>query len=195
MTSGTTSSGIPKYQVQQTRLLHLEIGRKVTRKIICDAVGIYYATTTSNTEAAAEWVKDLMVAGSFVWLLTTVHPHPDIKPGDTTDIQEIGEANLSDLNAHEGLIVGVLTVFGLGDSAGYGDNFSDAIEEIHDVFSSAGAKMIAYVPTEEYQFEASRAVRGGKFLGLPLDANNEDNLTEERVKAWTAQLVAEGMKA
>ena len=35
----------------------------------------------------------------------------------------------------------------------------------------------------------------GKFLGLPLDANNEDDLTEERVKAWTAQLVAEGMKA
>ena len=61
MTSGTTSSGIPKYQVQQTRLLHLEIGRKVTRKVICDAVGIYYATTTGNTEAAAEWVKDLMV--------------------------------------------------------------------------------------------------------------------------------------
>ena len=94
-------------------------------------------------------------------MLTTFHP----TAGDTTDVQEIGEDNLSDLNAHEGLIVGVLTVFGLGDSAGYGDNFSDAIEEIHDVFSSAGAKMIAYVPTEEYQFEASRAVRGGKFLG------------------------------
>ena len=82
MTSGTTSSGIPKYQVQQTRLLHLEIGRKVTRKIICDAVGIYYATTTGNTEAAAEWVKDLMVRKLIssislsldLWLLTTFHP-------------------------------------------------------------------------------------------------------------------------
>ena len=226
MTSGNTT-GIPKDKVQQTRLLHLAKGRKVTRKVICDAIRIHYATTTGYTEAAAEWVKDLMVAGSIVWLLTTVHPHPDIKPGDTTDIQEIDEANLSDLNAHEGLIVGVPTwhtgadtersgtdwdsllddikdldlkdkpvaVFGLGDSAGYGDNFCDAIEEIHDVFSSAGAKMIGYVPTEEYQFEASKAVRDGKFLGLPLDANNEDDLTEERVKAWTAQLVAEGMKA
>ena len=231
MTSGTTSSGIPKYQVQQTRLLHLAKGRKVSRKVICDAVGIYYATTTGNTEAAAEWVKDLMVRKLIsrislsldLRLLTTFHP----TAGDTTDVQEIGEANLSDLNAHEGLIVGVPTwhtgadtersgtdwdsllddikdldlkdkpvaVFGLGDSAGYGDNFCDAIEEIHDVFSSAGAKMIGYVPTEEYQFEASKAVRDGKFLGLPLDANNEDDLTEERVKAWTAQLVAEGMKA
>ena len=53
MTRGTTS-GIPKNKVQQTRLLHLAKGRKVTRKVICDAVGIYYATTTGNTEAAAE---------------------------------------------------------------------------------------------------------------------------------------------
>ena len=77
MTRGTTS-GIPKNKVQQTRLLHLAKGRKV----ICDAVGIYYATTTGNTEAAAEWVKDLMVRKLIssislsldLWLLTTFHP-------------------------------------------------------------------------------------------------------------------------
>ena len=82
VTSGTTSLGIPKYQVQQTRLLHLAKGRKVSRKVICDAVGIYYATTTGNTEAAAEWVKDLMVRKLIsrislsldLRLLTTFHP-------------------------------------------------------------------------------------------------------------------------
>ena len=107
----------------------------------------------------------------------------DLVPGAIADIKDL---DLKDKP---------VAVFGLGDSAGYGDNFCDAIEEIHDAFSSAGAKMIGYVPTEEYQFEASKAVRDGKFLGLPLDANNEDDLTEERVKAWTAQLVAEGMNA
>merc|ERR1712086_1025878 len=201
----SSSAGNSGTKAQRARTLHLVGGRIICRKVSCDAIGIYYATTTGNTEAAAEWVKDLM-------------------PGDTTDIQEIGEA----------------------------------IEEIHDVFSSAGAKMIGYVPTEEYQFEASKAVRDGKFLGLPLDANNEDDLTgvrhclqmdtqtgriwtrtstssddhqivassacaralneagapiglalliftfmntlddeltEERVKAWTARLIAEGMNA
>ena len=81
MTSGNTT-GIPKDKVQQTRLLHLAKGRKVTRKVICDAVGIYYATTTGNTEAAAEWVKDLMVRKLIsrislsldLRLLTTFHP-------------------------------------------------------------------------------------------------------------------------
>ena len=59
VTSGTTSLGIPKYQVQQTRLLHLAKGRKVSRKVICDAVETHYATTTGITEAAAEWVKNV----------------------------------------------------------------------------------------------------------------------------------------
>ena len=124
MTSGNTT-GIPKDKVQQTRLLHLAKGRKVTRKVICDAIRIHYATTTGYTEAAAEWVKDLMVAGSIVWLLTTVHPHPDIKPGDTTDIQEIGEANFSDLNTHEGLVVGVLTWHTGADTERSGTDWND----------------------------------------------------------------------
>lgn len=82
-----------------------------------------------------------------------------------------------------------------GDSAGYGHNFVDAIEEIHDVFAAAGAKMIGYVPTDGYDYTDSKSIRDGKFLGLPLDANNEDDMTEERVKQWTQQLVDEGMKA
>ncbi len=61
MTFGN-ATGIQKYKVQQTRLLHLANERKNTCKVICDAIGIYYATTTGNTEAAAEWVKDLMVS-------------------------------------------------------------------------------------------------------------------------------------
>merc|ERR1719388_620977 len=35
-----------------------------------------------------------------------------------------------------------VAVFGVGDSVGYGDNFCDAIEELHSTFESAGAKML-----------------------------------------------------
>jgi|TARA_B110001469_G_C9450404_1_gene227531 hypothetical protein len=49
-------------------ITHLVGGRKVSRKARCDAIGIYYASTTGNTEAAAEWVKDLMVRSKLVWL-------------------------------------------------------------------------------------------------------------------------------
>ena len=72
---------------------------------------------------------------------------------------------------------------------------SSAIEELHDAFAAAGANMIDYTSPEGYDFTDSKALREGKFLGLPLDATNEDDLTEGRVKKWTEQLVTEGMKS
>jgi flavodoxin I len=32
----------------------------------------------------------------------------------------------------------------------------------------------------------------GKFCGLPLDQDNEDDKTEDRIKGWIAQLKSEG---
>merc|ERR1719480_612324 len=43
-----------------------------------------------------------------------------------------------------------VAVFGCGDSGSYGDNFCDGIEELHDTFEAAGAKMIGYVDTAGY---------------------------------------------
>merc|ERR1711953_486318 len=60
-----------------------------------------------------------------------------------------------------------VAVFGCGDSSGYGDNFCDAIEEMHSTFKQAGAKLLGEVDASGYQHEESKSVSGGKFLGLP----------------------------
>merc|ERR1712125_266431 len=86
-----------------------------------------------------------------------------------------------------------VAVFGTGDSVSYGANFVDVIEELHSAFEAAGAKMLGYVTAEGYQHSESKSVKDGKFLGLPLDQDNEDDQTEGRVKAWVAQLKSEGM--
>merc|ERR1712084_74135 len=86
-----------------------------------------------------------------------------------------------------------VAVFGTGDSVSYGDNYCDGIEELHNTFQAAGAKMLGYVSAEGYQHEESKSVSDGKFLGLPLDQDNEDDMTEDRVKAWVEQLKSEGM--
>merc|ERR1719362_1987652 len=62
-----------------------------------------------------------------------------------------------------------VAVFGCGDSQGYGDNFCDGIEELHETFAAAGAKMVGYVDAGAYQHAESKSTRGDKFLGLPLD--------------------------
>jgi flavodoxin I len=53
--------------------------------------------------------------------------------------------------------------------------------------------MIGYTSQEGYQHKSSKASRGESFCGLLLDAVNEEELTEERVKNWVAKLRDEGI--
>lgn len=84
-----------------------------------------------------------------------------------------------------------VAVFGTGDSVSYGDYFADAIAELHGRFAARGAKMVGAVPVDGYQHTESKAQVGELFVGLPLDQDNEDDLTPGRVKAWCDQLRGE----
>jgi flavodoxin I len=81
--------------------------------------------------------------------------------------------------------------FGPGDQVGYADNFQDAMGILEEKISSLGAKTIGHWPTDGYDFTESRAVKNGKFVGLALDEDNQSDLTDQRIKAWTTQLKLE----
>ena len=86
-----------------------------------------------------------------------------------------------------------MAIFGLGDSSGYGDNFCDAMDELKTCFEGAGAEVVGAVSTDSYEFEESKSVAGGKFVGLACDEDNQPELSEERVAAWITQIKGEGM--
>lgn len=87
-----------------------------------------------------------------------------------------------------------VAVFGLGDQSSYSANFADATGELYDVFQNAGCHMMdASWSQEGYEHEASKSIRGDKFCGLVLDMINQEDLTDERVKQWVAQLNANGI--
>jgi len=168
-----------------------------------EAVGLFYATQTGNTETVAGVIAEATGVES----------------------QDVGEISAEDLAGYDGLLVGCPTwntgadeyrsgtawddllddikgidlagkpvaVFGCGDSQGYGDNFCDGIEELHATFAAAGAKMVGYVDAGGYGHEESKSVQGGKFVGLPCDQDNEDDQTDGRVAAWVEQIKGEGM--
>jgi flavodoxin I len=46
-------------------------------------------------------------------------------------------------------------------------------------------------PTDGYEFDESKAVVDGKFVGLVLDDYNEPNKTDDRIKAWVAHIQPE----
>merc|ERR1719384_430108 len=142
-----------------------------------EAVGLFFATQTGNTETVAGTIAE--------------------KAG--VEAMDVGEIGAEDLAGYDGLIVGCPTwntgadeyrsgtawddllddikgvdlagksvaVFGCGDSQGYGENFCDGIEELHETFAAAGAKMVGYVDAGGYQHAESKSVKG-----------NEDDMTE-----------------
>jgi len=80
--------------------------------------------------------------------------------------------------------------FGLGDQFGYSDYFVDAMGMLHDLVVQSCPEIVGYWPTDGYEFNASKAeIPGaGKFVGLALDEDHQENLTAKRLNFWCQQL-------
>lgn len=163
-------------------------------------IGLFYGTQTGKTESVAELIRDEF-GGDIVTL-------NDISQAETDDFQEyqyliIGcpTWNVGELQSDwEGFLPELddidftgktVAYFGSGDQAGYADNFQDAIGILEEKISQRGGKTVGYWSTDGYEFNESKALKNGKFVGLAIDEDNQSDLTNERVKAWVAQLKKE----
>ncbi|MER2603865.1 MAG: flavodoxin, partial [Candidatus Competibacter phosphatis] len=54
-----------------------------------------------------------------------------------------------------------------------------------------GANLIGGWSAESYEFEKSKALRDGEFVGLVLDQDNQADLTDERLEEWLEQVKPE----
>merc|ERR1719182_726977 len=168
------------------------------------AVGLIYSTTTGNTETVAGYISaktgieavdigdlsgddvaefDGLIIGAPTW-----HTGADTeRSGTAWDDFIYGDLTSLDLAGKK------VAIFGLGDSAGYSDNFCDAMDELKSCFEAQGASVIGAVSTDGYEYEESKSVDGGKFVGLACDEDNQPDMSEERVNAWIDQIKGEGM--
>jgi flavodoxin I len=81
-----------------------------------------------------------------------------------------------------------IALFGCGDCESYGDTFVGGIGELYNGIKDSGARFVGAVSTDGYTFDDSEAVVDGRFVGLPLDDVNEDDKTDARIEAWTAEI-------
>lgn len=166
-------------------------------------IAIVFGSTYGRTEDAAE-----RVAAELQRLL-----------GTRPELVEVGAAGVVALERHDVLILGCSTwnggelqadwdlrlpellaldlsgklvaLFGAGDALAYPDTFQDAIGMLAEACEARGAKLIGAWPTEGYDFDASRALRGGAFVGLALDYDNQEHLNGERITRWCESLADE----
>merc|ERR1719191_493284 len=168
------------------------------------AVGLIYSTTTGNTESVAGYIAeatgleavdiadmepddiaalDGIIAGAPTW-----HTGADSeRSGTAWDDYLYGDLTSADLKGKK------VAIFGLGDQAGYGDNFCDAMDELVTCFKNQGAEIVGAVSTDGYDHTESKSDADGTFCGLACDEDNQPEMSEERVTKWIAQLKSEGM--
>ncbi len=84
-----------------------------------------------------------------------------------------------------------IAIFGPGDQRNYPENFVDGIGILGRFLEERGAELVGFTPASEYNFEKSAALRGKKFMGLPLDFENQASRNKERITRWVKQLKKE----
>lgn len=84
-----------------------------------------------------------------------------------------------------------VALVGLGDHVSYPNNFVDGMGILGQTVEEIGGKLIGATPTRDYIFNDSRALRDGKFIGLPLDEDYEAEKTEERLNGWVSNILQE----
>ncbi|SMO69685.1 flavodoxin I [Saccharicrinis carchari] len=85
-----------------------------------------------------------------------------------------------------------VAIYGLGDQINYPGHFVDAIGWLYQRLKALNVDVYGAVPDEGYQYTDSEAIVDGKFMGLPLDEDNEPEKTHPRIKNWLNDLKQEG---
>lgn len=139
--------------------------------LIASNLGIDNVLNVADTDAKTINSFDKLIIGSSTW-----------GSGDLQDDWDSFDFDSLDVSGK------TVALFGLGDSSSYGDTYCDAMGIIYDKLTQKGANIIGQVSTDGYSFDESRSVKDGKFVGLALDADNESDQTEERIKKWTESI-------
>jgi len=158
------------------------------------SIGIVYGSSTGHTENVAKMLREQLGGKEAVGLFDASNANPEkiaefekLILGCSTwgdgELQDDMDAFLGQLG--NGFFANkTVAIFGLGDQEEYGDFFVDAIGHIYERVTKDGGKVVGEWSTDGYAFDASIAVKDGKFVGLALDEDNQDDLTEERLSKW-----------
>ncbi len=158
---------------------------------------IVYGSTMGNCSDAATKIAESLEGSILIEVskfdFSTVSGYDLILLGTSTwgfgELQDDWEEHINDLENAD-LAGKKVALFGTGDQYGYADTFVDGVGILYEAVKAAGGEVSGFTSTDGYSFSESRAVIDGKFVGLMLDEDNENDKSEERIKQWVDVLNA-----
>ncbi|WP_298653873.1 flavodoxin [uncultured Proteiniphilum sp.] len=161
-------------------------------------IAILYGSSGGNAESIARQVQDLFDGNADLYNVESVstdeiRDYPYFILGTSTtgigDLQDDWDGFLSTF-ARIDLSGKKVAIFALGDSASYSTSFAESMKVIYDEISDK-TEIVGRVPDEGYTYDDSNAVIDGVWVGLPIDEDNEYDMTEERLANWVEALKKE----
>lgn len=163
-------------------------------------VGIFVGSSGGVTQSVAEKLEELFDGSE---LINMEEDYDDLEQFEDFDVLLIGSSTwgqgdpqrdwvdpLYEIENDEPDFSGKkVAFFGAGDQDTHGEHFVSALGKMHDLFAARGAEVgFGYWPTEGYKYEFSLAEKEGKLCGLAIDDVNQEDLTDERISTWAAQV-------
>ena len=162
-------------------------------------VGLFYGSQWGNTQRVAYQAQQTLgehacdvfdvadqpldALGDYEWLIFGVSTI------DAHDMQDHWRDFLPTINGH--LAKRPVALFGLGDQVGFPNDFVNGLGLLYDEVARRQARVVGSWSDDGYTYEASRAYRQGRFVGLPLDEENQPAQTSQRLETWLAQVMLE----
>ncbi len=165
-----------------------------------EKIAVVYGSSSGNTETIAKTIAKKIGTDQVDTFdvakinVAALEPYKNLILGTSTwgvgDLQDDWDAFLpsfekTDLNGK------AVALFGLGDSSSYPDSFVDGMGIIYEAIQNQDCKIVGAVETKGYNFDDSRALVDGKFIGLPLDEDNESDQSDYRIDEWLKQILTE----
>lgn len=159
-----------------------------------DKIGLFYGSDTGTTEEIVEKIKDAFSKEISLHNIAETSKEDMEKydklilasstwgDGDLQADWEDFENNLENIDFSNKTVA----LVGLGDQEGYDDSFCNALGHLYNHVKDA--KIIGKTSTDGYEFEESTAVVDGEFIGLVLDEDNQNDLTDKRIETWIKQI-------
>lgn len=163
-------------------------------------IGLFYGSTTGMTEGIGQNIEEIAAArgitvelhdACYVEDIEVLAQYERLILGTSTwyygEHQGDWEDLLDKIPEDQDFSHMTIALYGLGDQEGYAEYYLDAMGMIAEEFSRRGATVIGEWPNDDsYDFEASKALSddGEMFIGLALDEDCQDELTEERLAKW-----------
>lgn len=161
-------------------------------------VGIFFGSSSGNTATIAERILERLGK-------------------DRADLRDVEQSAPEDLLGYSLLILGIPTwgtgktqedweklipllatldltgrkvaLFGLGDQESYPGTFADGLGRLYEALLRTGCSFTGSWPVSGYAYEGSTAVKGGRFVGLVLDEDNQPELSDQRIDQWLRDIL------